>query len=72
MAVSYYESGKVMARGFYFELKKDSLWMYYGENDSLKAVERYKAGILRRNMESVLRNSPLAEEKSYVNGNGRP
>ncbi|MBK7964025.1 MAG: hypothetical protein IPK10_01010 [Bacteroidetes bacterium] len=43
--VSYYESGHIMAKGNYIDLKKDSIWLYYGENDSLKSIELYSKGV---------------------------
>jgi antitoxin component YwqK of YwqJK toxin-antitoxin module len=33
-----------MAKGNYIKQKKDSVWLYFTENDSLKSVENYKAG----------------------------
>jgi antitoxin component YwqK of YwqJK toxin-antitoxin module len=41
--IMYYPSGKKEADGFYTEMKKDSVWNYYGENDTIMSEEHYKA-----------------------------
>jgi len=66
--ISYYESGKVMGRGNYFDQKKDSICLYYAENDSLKAVEQYLKGKANGKWLVYYENGKLAEEKNYLNG----
>jgi antitoxin component YwqK of YwqJK toxin-antitoxin module len=66
--VSFYENGKVMARGRYFDQKKDSVWVFYGENDSIKAIERYVKGLAEGEWSVFYEDGRLAEIKTYVKG----
>jgi len=66
--VSFYETGKVMARGRYYEQKKDSVWTFYGENDSIKAIERYVKGLPDGEWSVFYEDGRLAETKTYVKG----
>lgn len=66
--ISYYENGKVMGRGNYNNQKKDSIWLYYAENDSLKSVEQYLKGKANGKWVVYYENGKVAEEKNYVNG----
>ncbi len=66
--ISYYENGKVMAKGIYMNQMKDSVWMYYGENDSVKSIEVYKNGKPDKTWSVYYENGKLAEETSYLNG----
>ena len=40
----YYVSGKPSRRGYYHEGKEDSIWMFYYEDGTKKAVEHYFRG----------------------------
>ncbi len=66
--ISYYESGKVLAKGFYNNQKKDSVWIYYGENDSVKTIEYYKNTLPDKTWKVFYENGKLAEETPYQNG----
>jgi antitoxin component YwqK of YwqJK toxin-antitoxin module len=66
--ISYYENGKVMGRGNYFDQKKDSIWLYYAENDSLKSIEQYLKGKANGKWVVYYENGKVAEEKNYLNG----
>src|SRR6218665_451225 len=42
--VEYFKSGKVSRRGHYTYGKEDSLWTFFYEDGTKKAVEHYEAG----------------------------
>ena len=65
---SYYESGKLLAKGIYNNQKKDSTWIYYGENDSIKSIEFYKNGVPDKTWKVYYENGKLAEETTFLNG----
>jgi len=68
---SYYKNGKVMAQGKYINQKKDSIWNYYLDEDTLTLIsyETYKKGVL--NGESVTyypESGEIAEVIEYKDG----
>ena len=67
--ISYFESGKVLAKGFYRNQQKDSTWIYYHENsDSISAIEHYKNGLKNGNWKVFYKSGILAHELNYING----
>ncbi len=42
---AYYENGRLMAKGNYFNQKKDSTWQYYTNEGLLKSEENWKNGV---------------------------
>lgn len=62
-----HEGGKKKATGFYYLQKKDSVWKYYNELDSLTAIETYKEGIKNGAWKVFYENGKIAEEFNYLN-----
>lgn len=71
--VMYHESsGRVMAKGKYYEQKKDSVWVYFDNVGNLKSQENYKNGVL--DGQQILYYEPyngkyrVARSQYYKNG----
>lgn len=68
-ATSYFESGKVMARGIYKGQKKDSTWIYYHEKvDTISAIEKYSNGVPDGEWKVFYESGKTAHEMSYKKG----
>lgn len=66
--LSFYESGRLMGKGNYYNQEKDSTWVYYAENDSVKAIEHYIKGQADGQWLVFYENGKVAEEKNYLKG----
>lgn len=64
---SYYPSGKIMAKGNYWNRKKDSTWVYYRENGRISFKENYKDGLKNGKWELYDQNGVLNESFVYKN-----
>lgn len=49
-ALLYHETGVIMGRGIYKDMKKDSIWEYYGPSGRLSTKETYTKGVLNGNL----------------------
>ena len=58
---NYYPGGKLKATGNYVNQKKDSVWNYYAENDSLIAREVYKSGLENGDWKIFYPNGKVSE-----------
>ena len=65
-SIIYYPNGKKMAEGKIFAEKKDSVWLYYNEHDSLIAREEYSKGIKNGKFQVFMAGGKLYEEKYYL------
>ena len=66
---SYFEGGKIMARGIYHGQQKDSIWIYYHEiADTISALEMYKNGIPEGAWKVFYEDGVLAHELNYKKG----
>ena len=45
-ALYYYENGKVMSKGIYLNMKKDSVWVSFNEQGRVTMIEAYKNDLL--------------------------
>ncbi len=67
--ISYFESGKIMAKGIYQGQQKDSIWIYYHEKaDTISAIEKYKSGIPEGTWKVFYEDGVLAHELNYKKG----
>ncbi len=64
----YFPSGKKMAEGFYLNTKKDSIWLYYGENDTLLSEEHYKECKRNGIWKTFYKDGALNETRVWLNG----
>ena len=63
----FYPSGKKEADGFYSDMKKDSIWKYYGENDTIMSEEHYKDTKKNGAWKFYYTNGAINEEVTWVN-----
>jgi antitoxin component YwqK of YwqJK toxin-antitoxin module len=63
----YYPSGKKEADGFYTDMKKDSVWKYFGENDTISSEEHYKAAKKNGVWKFFYSNGAINEIVTWVN-----
>ncbi|MGD0711472.1 MAG: toxin-antitoxin system YwqK family antitoxin [Bacteroidales bacterium] len=63
----FYPSGKKEADGFYTDMKKDSVWKYYSENDTIISEEHYKATKKNGVWKFFYSNGVINEEVTWVN-----
>jgi antitoxin component YwqK of YwqJK toxin-antitoxin module len=66
--VSYYESGKKLAEGEYWDKKKHGLWKMYNSEGTLTAVEDYHYGVPEGEWITYYWEGKPAEIKHYTNG----
>lgn len=71
----FYESGQLLADGFYKGEKKDSLWYNYAQNGELVSAENYKLDVLHGKSVYYFTEGQLLEQKlqiqkvvNYTNG----
>jgi antitoxin component YwqK of YwqJK toxin-antitoxin module len=68
-SVSYFKNGRMMARGNYINMKKDSIWLFYSENDTcLVSREPYSDGQLQGIATTYYPDGKIAEQIEYRNG----
>lgn len=64
----YYSDNKLRATGFYYDQLKDSLWVYYTEKTSRKALEeRYKRGKRHGEWKVYFENEMVFSTITYAN-----
>ncbi len=65
---NYHANGNLLARGKYFDQKKDSTWQYFNEEDGLlSAEEQYEQGVKVGVWKTYYPEGNVAEELTYRN-----
>lgn len=64
----YDDRGELGAKGFYYNKKKDSTWLYYGANEKLIKEENYKNGKLNGVCKVFYPNGQEMEVKGWKDG----
>lgn len=67
-AILYFPSGKKEAEGFYTNSKKDSVWKYYTEKDTLISEEHYKNCVQHGVWKFYYSDGIINQEVTWVNG----
>jgi antitoxin component YwqK of YwqJK toxin-antitoxin module len=67
-AVNFHPNGKKMAEGTYLETKKDGLWKYYNDLETLSSEETYTKGIPTGVWKTYFDDGKLLEECPYSKG----
>lgn len=67
-SVMYFPNGKKMAEGFYTNTKKDSIWLYYGANDTVISEEHYKNCKRNGVWKTFYKDGALNETRTWVSG----
>lgn len=68
VSVSYHPNGKKMAEGDYFETKKDGIWKYYSDLETLASEEFYQNGVAGGTWKLFYESGGILEECPYKNG----
>lgn len=64
----YHPNGKIKAKGLYVEMKKDSLWQFFNNDEILILEEHYRSDTLNGAQRTYYPNGQLGEEMHYRNG----
>lgn len=64
----YYETGKPVCMGKYYNQQRDSAWIYYFLNGKILAEEYYDKGKKDKTWKYYYENGTLLQEKNYKNG----
>jgi antitoxin component YwqK of YwqJK toxin-antitoxin module len=64
----FYQGGKRMAKGQYFEMQKDSVWEYYNDQGQLVARESYDRGVKDGPWITYYADGQPSEEVPWVKG----
>ncbi len=64
----YHKNGKIKAKGLYREMKKDSLWQYFNEDELLVLEETYVLDTLNGWKRTYYANKQLGEETFFTMG----
>ena len=66
-STTYHYSGKVMSHGYYYQQKKDSLWMFYDMQGTLLKEEFYRQEIKYGSWKTYYPEGQVAEETNWEN-----
>ena len=64
----YSPDGKVVARGVYYDQKKDSIWLYYGSQGQVVEIERWVRGLKDGEQLKYSDEGLVAERQRWRNG----
>jgi len=64
----FHKNGKILAKGFYLNQQKDSLWSFYNQEGKLLMTEFYKNNILNGEKIVYYNDSTIFEKITYKDG----
>ncbi|MEI8204980.1 MAG: LytTR family transcriptional regulator DNA-binding domain-containing protein [Bacteroidota bacterium] len=63
--ITYYPEGKKMSTGMYWKQKKDSIWSYFNDSDTLVAEENYIKGVKNGQWKTYYPSGKLLQILNY-------
>ncbi len=62
------KSGGIIAEGMYINQKKDSIWVYYSSDKSVRLKEYYSEGLLSGTSEDYYHDGNISQKTNYKDG----